>query len=46
MLSFQLIAARRSVGRKSVTVMLNGDKRFRRVPDGLWGLSKSKGSVG
>lgn len=36
---FQLIAERRPVGRKSVTPLLNRDKRFRRIPGGLWGLA-------
>jgi hypothetical protein len=42
---FDRISQRRPVGRKSVTVLLNGDERFRRIPGGRWTLA-SRGPRG
>jgi len=42
---FERIAERRPVGRKSVTPMLNKDKRFRRMEGGLWSLAKKEGAL-
>jgi hypothetical protein len=37
---FDRISQRRPVGRKSVTVLLHGDKRFSRMPGGRWTLAR------